>query len=188
MDPITIPPRCASCGQPLKGGGRQRFCSNACRQKAHRVRQASSRQRTCLFCGAELPSTVGRPGRPQTYCDDYCQQAALLGRLRPDADADLAAVRAQVVELRSALAALGTALRDIEGHLPRRQRRPAPGDPYAEAYRALAKAVRSALKQSAAKEADRVPTPEAAGTARAASRRSTGSGTTSRARSRRSSA
>jgi hypothetical protein len=120
-----------------------------------------------LFCGAELPSTAGRTGRPPSYCDDYCQQAALLDRIRPDGEADLAPAREQVLELMEAIAALGAKLQAIEERLPERRRQSA--DPYAEAYRDLARAVRLLVKRSGAAPAGRAGKSAPAGTPKTAS-------------------
>jgi hypothetical protein len=122
---------------------------------------------------------MGRTGRPPSYCDDYCQQAALLDRIRPEGEADLAPARDQLLQLRAAIADLGAKLRAIDDRLTERRGRPGAAEPYAEAYRALARAVRALAKRSAAAPADPVGSSEPAGTSASASSRSTKSSTSS---------
>jgi len=66
---------CASCGDPFYGASHARYCSNACKQKAHRKRKKqgnkkdASGNRICAHCGTAFTGALyGR------YCSNACKQ------------------------------------------------------------------------------------------------------------------
>jgi hypothetical protein len=79
VSPTPRPPRCARCGQALEHqatGRRRRYCTDACRAAAFRVRH-TLRPTRCVACRQRLePSST----RPRRYCDDACRQAAARAR------------------------------------------------------------------------------------------------------------
>lgn len=69
-------PRCASCTVPVPEGGRSRYCSSACRQRAYRLRTKQSRASEIAGNLAEFPdSFVGRH-------DELAELGRMLGTSR----------------------------------------------------------------------------------------------------------
>jgi hypothetical protein len=101
---------CQRCGKPMTGHTAKRYCSNACRQAAKRVRDRAvtsdigERYTTvtmtpgaavtgwCDFCGAEFQMT--RPTR--RYCNANCRRAAFYQRNPDKAEAKAAARREEL--------------------------------------------------------------------------------------------
>jgi len=90
-DSVTIEGRCVGCGHSFPVRGRRRFCSNACRQRAHRQRRGAAAPAAlpaqtaivyeCAACGDRLLNeqrcpecnTFCRrlgPGAPCPHCDE----------------------------------------------------------------------------------------------------------------------
>lgn len=77
--------RCWNCGREFEVSSdhnRARYCSDRCRQAAHRERHRTPLPRQCAHCGAPLPPGTGRVGRPRRYCSHACRQAAYRKRHR----------------------------------------------------------------------------------------------------------
>lgn len=76
----------ASPRAPQTPGQRQSaFCSVGCRQQARKRRlgQTKPPPTNCAHCQGQLPPRAPhRPGRHQVYCNDVCEDAAYLLRLR----------------------------------------------------------------------------------------------------------
>jgi hypothetical protein len=83
---IRMPKKaCASCGNNMIGGARARYCSPACKQRAHRSRKGANRNGSRQ--SVTVPATGGQPtvhGGGQSHC---AEALALLASL----DAELAA-------------------------------------------------------------------------------------------------
>jgi hypothetical protein len=104
---------CQQCGKPMTGHAAKRYCSQACRQRAHRARKdgddlATGERYTnvtaragetvtkqCEQCGREFVTTRAT----RRFCGANCRRAAFYQRNPEKAEAKAAARRAELRQL-----------------------------------------------------------------------------------------
>lgn len=114
-----MPTICPGCGAPAVPrtipGNRRRWCSEACRVRAHRRRKTGppprGEEKPCAACGAIFTRP---PGRKASYCSDVCRKRGATAR-RAELREREAQKRAVSAELRAAQAALDEARAVLRG-------------------------------------------------------------------------